>query len=71
MRIASTMSRTCKNCGALYLIVEYRTDEPSRDAMVCSLCGTELIRWNGMHIFVARLVAHGKPDADDEQCAAS
>lgn len=71
MRIASTMPRTCKHCGALYLIIEYRVHESSRDMIACSVCGAELLRWNGAHVFEARLVAHGKTDADDEQSAAS
>lgn len=71
MRIASTMPRTCKHCGALYLIIEYRAYASSRDMIACSLCDAELLRWNGVHVFAARLIAYGKTDPDDEQSAAS
>lgn len=39
--------------------------------LACSVCGTELLRWSGAHVFEARLVAHEKTDADDEQSTAS
>jgi hypothetical protein len=50
------MEKTCKTCGSVYRITEFRTGMRDEDSIDCQVCGTELMSWNGGTMYEAELI---------------
>ena len=60
------MEKTCKTCGSLWSVREMASAMRDKDSIECTVCGDELLRWNGSRYYVdAKLLREGPaPDGD-------
>lgn len=58
--------KTCKKCGSVYEITNYKTPMRDRDSIDCNVCGEELMRWNVAAFYRAELIKKGKVEPDEK-----